>query len=759
MYNSSNIDDIEYNNNDMPDNDESSSCNEGINVDNYILNEPSQEQQDIINAVKYGFNVQCNSVAGSGKTTTILCMACQMPEKQILQITYNSALKEEVRCKARKYNINNLQVESYNSFARYYIHDAKYNNDIKKIINQNIQLLEFSNKRTPPKNFDIIVIDEIQDMNIIYYTLIKKFLKDINKSIILVVMGDEYQGVYEYTGTNKRYLTMANKVWFENKQYKSLKLSTSYRVTKNIASFVNDVMLGENRIIAIKDINPKIDYYFTSKFASPRDFEYSIIDLIRNNVFLPSDIFILLPSLKETTYNYKKIENTLVNNGIKCYVPISEESILKTNIIEDKVVFTTFHQSKGRERKCVIIIGFDNSYLKYYAKDLNPYICPATLYVAVTRSSERLIIFDHSVDTDRNTGKSHGPLPFLKKKPYEIHKLNYINPYGKPVKEYETDNDITKLSIVTVTDLVKHINDSILDELSELIKLVFTVEKTADKYIEIDNEIDNEDISDLNGYIIPTYYEYKRNFNSTYLKYIIEVFYPINEEKTILNEKCNMLNVPWKNTEDIILTALLYDYAKNGLLHRIAQIKNYTWITDNILNDTYKILDNNIKNPKFFEHSLGCFCDNCEGKDYMPCGKTTKETIDNVGIKKTCYKYGKHVYENTKYTGVNISGVADVIDETTLWEIKCVDEIKIEHLLQLVVYAHIWLNTELRPLEFKIINAKSGEVRKLDWFEKEKIGKIVELLLESKYKKENIGNDEDFIKEIDENNNKYKYII
>ena len=64
---------------------------------------PSKEQQVVIQTMKEGFNVQVDAVAGSGKTTTVLSLADQMSDKIIVQLTYNSELKEEVVQKKTKY--------------------------------------------------------------------------------------------------------------------------------------------------------------------------------------------------------------------------------------------------------------------------------------------------------------------------------------------------------------------------------------------------------------------------------------------------------------------------------------------------------------------------------------------------------------------------------------------------------------------------------------------------------------------------------
>ena len=49
--------------------------------------------------------------------------------------------------------------------------------------------------------------------------------------------------------------------------------------------------------------------------------------------------------------------------------PISDDAKLDDKIINNKIVFTTYHQSKGRERKVVILYSFDESYFTYYSYD------------------------------------------------------------------------------------------------------------------------------------------------------------------------------------------------------------------------------------------------------------------------------------------------------------------------------------------------------------------------------------------------------
>jgi superfamily I DNA/RNA helicase len=81
-----------------------------------MLAKASDEQLNIINAIKT-YNVKVNSVAGSGKTTTVLHMAKQYKDESILLLTYNARLKMETRKKKDNLGLRNLEVHSYHSFC------------------------------------------------------------------------------------------------------------------------------------------------------------------------------------------------------------------------------------------------------------------------------------------------------------------------------------------------------------------------------------------------------------------------------------------------------------------------------------------------------------------------------------------------------------------------------------------------------------------------------------------------------------------
>ena len=129
---------------------------------------PSDEQQTVINAIRDGYNVQVDAVAGSGKTTTILSLADQLSDKIIIQLTYNAELKDEVNAKKEKYGetmyLDGLSIYTYHGLAtKFYTDEAKRDIGISHIVSSDMK----PRRKLPP--IHILAMDEIQDMNELYY--------------------------------------------------------------------------------------------------------------------------------------------------------------------------------------------------------------------------------------------------------------------------------------------------------------------------------------------------------------------------------------------------------------------------------------------------------------------------------------------------------------------------------------------------------------------------------------------------------------
>jgi hypothetical protein len=107
-------------------------------------------------------------------------------------------------------------------------------------------------------------------------------------------------------------------------------------------------------------------------------------------------------------------------------------------------------------------------------------------------------------------------------------------------------------------------------------------------------------------------------------------------------------------------------------------------------------------------------------------------------------------YKHELYGIIQLSGRLDAITKESVWEFKCVDEISLEHKLQLIVYFWMWnfanMSYKYGIKDFSILNIKSGQILQLYTKKILIINQIIEILFDNKYLDKKILNDEEFIK-------------
>ena len=168
--------------------------------------------------------------------------------------------------------------------------------------------------------------------------------------------------------------------------------------------------------------------------------------------------------------NIRKLENSFVESDIPCHVPVIEGDKMDERVMDGKVVFSTFHTVKGRQRKYVFVVGFDQSYLSVYGRHLPPLSCPNTLYVACTRATHQLFLLEtNQWPTDR-------PLTFLKKTHHELIQTAYTEFKGTPQTTFwERENKEEKEQIhhISVSELIRFIPEDVLKEIAPKISQLF----------------------------------------------------------------------------------------------------------------------------------------------------------------------------------------------------------------------------------------------------------------------------------------------
>jgi hypothetical protein len=719
---------------------------------------PSPEQQIILDEVASGNHVVVNAVAGSGKSTTILSIAHAFPDKQVLQITYNSMLRHEMKDKVGKANLENLHVHTFHSLAvKHFLPTAHTDTELRFIINHRILLHDL-----PVKSWDILVLDEAQDMSILYYQFICWFLENLGKHAPkqLMVLGDHQQCLYQFKGADSRFLTMAPQIWINNNGFfegnmVECSLQTSYRITKPMADFVNRAMLGHDRMLAPKEGEP-VAYIRNNRHNIEKTMVYMVQQLLEQGN-LPSDIFILSGSVKGLNSHIRKMENALCERGIPCHIPTIEQDKLDERVIEGKIVFSTFHSVKGRQRKFVFVVGFDHNYFLHMAQNQDPQICPNTLYVGCTRALERLYLLEF------NQFVGDRPLEFLKMSHHDMVAADFVEFKGTPQtlfydhEEKQGGGEKIKKHYLSPTKLIKFISDDVMDEITPIIERIFTkIEWTVDsglpnmENITIPNVVQSEhgfeDVSDLNGIALPAiFYDYLRSRNDhdhdspgILLDLIEEAIVDMRDNehhylKTIvkdLPDSCNSIG-------DYLYLTNVYVSIQERLYFKLKQIRksDYNWLQTDVVETCQTLLKGVMSKECGDNNNLGEIW--TEEVIISPAMEDEHQRLDE----ELTPIFADTDLENTRF---RFSAIVDLITPTTVWEIKCTTTITIDHKLQLVIYAWLWAFSNRPIREFKILNIKTGE-RWVLQSTREELQQIVVALLRGKYAKIVEKTDEEFL--------------
>mgnify|MGYP005748925315 CR=1 FL=1 len=595
------------------------------------LPKPSDEQKNIIKYLE-NYNVVIDSVAGSGKTTTNLHIALKNRDLNILLLTYNARLKIETTEKVEKLGLSNMEVRSYHSFCvKHYDKNCYTDVGIRKYLDKrSLNRSEIEKKF----NYDIIIIDEAQDMCNNYFELVCQIFRDNSKKAKICILGDRNQSIFAFNNADERFIVFAKEIYKFNKfKWKETKLSESFRVTYQMAEFINNSVLGFNRMISHKQ-GTNVKYLICDPFTT------APLEEIKNYLrmgYRNDEIFVLAPSVRSPITPVRILANSLTSMNIPIYVPSSDEEKIDDDIMKNKIVFSTFHQTKGLERKVVMVYGFDASYFKYYKQNLDQTKCPNELYVAITRASEKLCLI-HSEKSDF--------LQFIKN-PDDI--SDYCDVYGElKIK----DESFDKIPQINVTDITKHLPfDIIQNALSFIdIRTVRTPKDVINIRTKIKTKFNNvdtyENVSDITGIAIPSYFEYKKYGHMTIYDLLIKNKQKINPE-TVVNSGKDKLT-----TKELLKLANYWNSFKSGYRFKTKQIKRYDWLNMDDLRKCYDRLDKLIVSDASFEVEFTC------GDDERFCSR-------------------------------KIVGVIDCINGEKVYEFKCVKKIDDTHILQLAIYSFL----------------------------------------------------------------------
>jgi DNA polymerase III delta prime subunit len=644
----------------------------------------SKEQESILDSIKNGHNVVINANPGSGKTTTSIHIMRTFHTERIISLTFSRKLYIDGREKLRQLGMLEERYDfiGIDSFSYTYYGDSCSNmNSIKK------------------RNFcyNIIIIDESQDLGFKHYNFLRKMLKDNDDhNPILVILGDHRQCIFSNMDSimsDVRFLTLARKIYVSRRKWENRFLTESFRLTNTMCDFINNVLLNSTVSIIRSS---KHSYY------KPNYIIYSNFKEICEEIFYykgmgykNDDIFIISPSVDKSNL-ISEVSNYLTLHGVNIYIHRNDSTAYEYENGVNKIVILTNFACKGLERKVVILFNFDGSLYRFNRNE-SQIECPNILFVSSTRALER-ITFCHEV--------TFSFLPFIDERKL----LNYCNVIRRSIKHIPprpTLKGNTESS--SVTHLLKFVNEVYLKKIYDRFNII-KILNSRNKIIiphSIKCKTLTEPVSDITGTAIVAAYELK-NFNKMTIFNECNILHKKIHEDYFSDKKFlkyldfnEFHKTKW--IEGLLLIATYYDACYTNCFNRLKQINHYDWITNENITDCFNNLD---------------YCFNCLGVEDISCGKyeinVFSEDIKTEGIK----------YKDKIYT---MTGSIDYINGNKIFEFKCKEKLTCVDFIQLMIYKYLYERQFKDKTECYLFNILTSELYKVDCDSEDILHSIIEL--------------------------------
>lgn len=380
-------------------------CVEEDRVNNSDIKVLDYEQEEFAKKIPLG-HYMVTGIPGSGKTVILLARAVHLikenPNWKVLILTYNKSLSYKLKSKLNKMaenfksdinnrdvNIDNIEVRHFHGQASLLTGGVSRPNNISVDIWFKEKVVEKASVNAKPI-YDAILIDEYQDFYLNWIELCLKLCKEYKdkngkqiKNIFLA--GDRLQSIYNNKDVSWSSIGI-------NMQGRSKLLKTSYRSAKQHMALALDFLKLDDKLKSevdkfykddsednsLNSVNDGSLEFIKGNYNSISD---KILELMKQG-YNNEDFLILADSEKTCKNIIKSASNQLKYQ--MAYVKDIDPTDINNNII-----LTTYHSSKGLEAKIVFLTNMDSI---YNGDDIGEQLKRKTVYVGITRASEKLFI-------------------------------------------------------------------------------------------------------------------------------------------------------------------------------------------------------------------------------------------------------------------------------------------------------------------------------------------------------------------------------
>lgn len=205
---------------------------------------------------------------GSGKTRVLvhklasLLLTEDIKHEQLLMVTFSRAAATEFKKRLVELignAANYIEIKTFHSYCFDLLGKVGTLKESDVILKVAVEKIKRGETETSRITKTVLVIDEAQDMDADEYALIE-VLMDQNEDMRVIAVGDDDQNIYEFRGSDSRYLTQL----ISEKQATKYELIENYRSKNNLVEFTNTFVrtltrrLKVNMIIATQSDNGRV---------------------------------------------------------------------------------------------------------------------------------------------------------------------------------------------------------------------------------------------------------------------------------------------------------------------------------------------------------------------------------------------------------------------------------------------------------------------------------------------------------------------
>ena len=180
---------------------------------------------------------------GSGKTLVLvhklasLLLLEDVKHEQLLMLTFSRAAATEFKQRLMKLIGNAahfVEIKTFHSYCFDLLGRIGNLEEAKNVVGKAADMIHQGEVEPNKIGKTVLVIDEAQDMGSEEYALVKA-LMDNNEDMRIIIVGDDDQNIYEFRGSNSRYMFQLS----QSPHSRLIEMSENYRSTRHLVNFAN----------------------------------------------------------------------------------------------------------------------------------------------------------------------------------------------------------------------------------------------------------------------------------------------------------------------------------------------------------------------------------------------------------------------------------------------------------------------------------------------------------------------------------------